>query len=262
MPSDRDDAARFDDRLEKVVRQHAPEGFARLDAVIASACGRSQAWTRVEDAGGQPIPWDPPFEVVRTVSKTSADEYETDRGRWISVRIRLAGAEARIERDWDSRIYFGDHPGAPFDPPAAGEPDPTDEQWRHEFQKKWRRDDEHIPSWLPARAEPLNLIDDDRPLTGLAAALANDESTAPWISRVREALREHVESMAGMRDGLRDGAGNINRNLVTGIADVTIDQLEADLDSADGDDAKAGKRVIEQMDEVVTSILEAQYTGG
>jgi len=143
---------------------------------------------------------------------------------------------------------------------VSGEIDPTDEMWRSEFAI-WKRSPEHIPDWLPPRTEPVVVMDYERPLTGAAAQFANDPATAVWIPRVQALVQGGAEGWIGMREGLRDEAGGLDEFKASGIVDTTFDLLEEQVWDAEGAEAEAGKRVLDNIGPIVMSILEAQYIG-
>ena len=249
-----------DESIERAVRVYAPNEFGRLDIVVASACGNTQVWSNIEGADGSRVTWDVPYEFMSEIARISFSEYVPNRGRWLSTRIEIDGPRSIIERNWDKRIYFGDHQGAPYEPPAGGDIDPTDDMWRTEFAK-WNRSPENIPDWLPPRTEPVVVMDYERPLTGVAAQFANDPATAVWIPRVQALVQDGAEGWIGMREGLREESGELNAIKVSGIAEVTFDRLEEQIWDAQGAEEEAGRRVLDNIYDIVPSILEAQYIG-
>lgn len=204
--------------------------------------------------------WVIPQNLQSALIRKSAQEYEPGIGCWLSMSIQVDGSAVSIDRNWNRRIYFGDHAGAPFAPPASGEVDPTDEMWRNEFVLR-KRSPEHIPDWLPPRTEPVVVMDYERPLSGAAAQFANDPATAVWIPRVQALVQDGAEGWIGMREGLRDEAGGLDEFRASGIVDTTFDLLEEQVWDAEGDEAEAGKRVLDNIGPIVMSILEAQYIG-
>lgn len=248
-----------DKHIMNVIHKFAPHGYRRLTLTYALTWKRSQIWARVQGGGGTLIPWEPPYELKVELANAWYRERIPRRGGWISITVSIQKEELLVERNWNERIYFGDHPGAPFEPPASGEVDPTDEMWRYEFGI-WRSA-EYIPDWLPPRAEPLRMMDYALPLTGMASDFASDPETASWFELAREILRWNVEPVAGTRHGLRDESGQIDRVASSYYASVVFDLMEQDVADAIGSDADAGKRVLDAIYDLVYSMLESQYVG-
>lgn len=246
--------------IANAVRKYAPTELHRMDFIYAGVCQYSQTWHTLEWVDGRAIAWDPPYDLKFELARVRMWERSESQGCWISVQVRIDGSSVSIDRNWNRRIYFGDHAGAPFAPPASGEVDPTDEMWRNEFVLR-KRSPENIPDWLPPRTEPVVVMDYERPLSGAAAQFANDPATAVWIPRVQALVQDGAEGWIGMREGLRDEAGGLDEFRASGIVDATFDLLEEQVWDAEGDEAEAGKRVLDNIGPIVMSILEAQYIG-
>lgn len=118
------------------------------------------------------------------------------QGAWILLKGEFDGQTMTFTREHLTRSYWGDHPGAPFVPPAA-EDDirPNDDTWRMEMTGGWYpRDEAHWPDWLPRESTTVHpKLNMEAPLTGRLAELAKTEPWSAWIPELDRRLAEWVE---------------------------------------------------------------------
>lgn len=212
-----------------------------------------QWWTGADGAEHQ--------ERVKPSLRTAASkarwrESGPGKGAWILLKGEFDGHTMTFTREHSTRTYWGDHPDAPFEPPAPGEDiRPSDDTWRDEMTGGWYpRDDEHWPDWLPRESTTVHpKLNTEAPLTGRMAELATSEPWSSWIPELDRRLAEWVAKRPEIvRELIEEGPDAHARQAI--LENIPIEF--AHWAQPDGNDALA-----EQADGILNELIDLRLTG-
>ncbi|MBN6778347.1 hypothetical protein JRG19_07285 [Pseudoclavibacter alba] len=189
-------------------------------------------------------------------SKARWRESGPGKGAWILLQGEFDGHSMTFTREHSTRAYWGDHPGAPLEPPAsAADIRPSDDTWRDEMKGGWYpRDEQHWPDWLPRESSTVHpKLNTEAPLTGRLAELAKSEPWSAWIPELDRRLAEWVERRPEVvKELVEDGPDGHARQAI--LENIPIEFAE--WAQPDGNDALA-----QEADGVLNELIDVRLSG-
>lgn len=114
-----------------------PVEFQRARVFWSGVAGRVEFWVEVDSGCGWQrieLPSNVSWFVKSELSRMRAREGTDEKGLWISLLVELAPEQSPVfHENFETRIYWGSHDGAPFAPPTDGEIVPDDAMYQHFF---------------------------------------------------------------------------------------------------------------------------------
>lgn len=154
-----------------------PAEFQQARVFWSGVAGRVEFWVEADTGAGWQrveLPSNVSWFVKSELSRLRSREGTGERGQWISVLVELApGQTPVIHENFDTRVYWGSHNYAPFNPPTDGAIVPDDAMYQHFFAT---RTPEQVPSWAGG-ATP-----EQSPRDRLFAALRDVGEPPAWIA--------------------------------------------------------------------------------
>lgn len=226
-----------------------PAGWQRATLFRSVIAMKLELWSECVEADGTTRRVEVPNRLDSIFGRAQVRSGERGKRSWISVTASATpDAGITVTENWDARVYWGQHPGAPWEPQADGAVRPTDDEYRSEFTTGHPRPPEYWPSWLPS------IEHEQAPADRLRDALGRRRSDLPAAAWLRPAL--HVTPLAEL-------AARATAAVTEGIASV---DSHAEVDRLLGDDVMFDRdlqpvvlggfvdRVIEPIDEEVSAL--------